>query len=389
MIQKLKNVDYLLFIPFWILSVFGIIMVYSSSASVAAQNGSSPTGYLIKQTLYVVLGIFILYIMNFVRLSFFKNKSILFLLMVIMALLLTYVKFFGASINGANGWINLGFISLQPAEFVKFFLIIYLSSYISNSSRSIANVGLINGIKTTIKPLLIALFLIGLVLIEPDTGGAAISLFIVMMIFLGSGALNFKKAVTILLGVIGSAYFVIFPLINHGILFKGKYQAQRIVAFMDPFKYLHQSGQQLVNSYYAISNGGLFGVGLGNSIQKTGYLPEPNTDFIMAIATEELGMIFIVLILFLLFFIILRCLIIGIRSNDIFNTCVCYGVAAYLFIQSMFNFGGVTGFLPITGVAFPFISYGGSSMIVITLSLGLVMNISRRQKKAKQIEKSR
>ncbi|MCF6514884.1 FtsW/RodA/SpoVE family cell cycle protein [Lactobacillus sp. S2-2] len=389
MVQRLKNIDYLLFIPFLILSVFGIIMVYSSSSNVAVQNGSSPTGYLIKQTMYVILGIFILYIMNFVRLSVFKSKSMLTFSMGIMAFLLVFVKFFGSSVNGANGWINLGFINLQPAEFVKFFLIIYLSSYISNASRNIANVGVIDGIKNSGKPLLISFGLIGLVLIEPDTGGAAISLFIVMMIFLGSGALNFKKSVTILLSVIGSAYFIIFPLINHGILFKGKYQAQRIVAFMDPFKYLHQSGQQLVNSYYAISNGGLFGVGLGNSIQKTGYLPEPNTDFIMAIATEELGMIFVTFILALLFFIILRCLIIGIRSNDISNTCACYGVAAYLFIQSMFNFGGVTGFLPITGVAFPFISYGGSSMIVLTLSLGLVMNISRRQKKSKQIEKSR
>lgn len=136
-----------------------------------------------------------------------------------------------------------------------------------------------------------------------------------------------------------------------------------------------------MNSYYAISNGGLFGVGLGNSIQKRGYLPEPNTDFIMSIISEELGLIGIIIILCLLAFIVCRAIYIGIHSENTFNIMVCYGVATYFALQAFVNIGGVVGFLPITGVTFPFISYGGSSMMSLTLCLGLLINVSAQEKK--------
>ena len=159
------------------------------------------------------------------------------------------------------------------------------------------------------------------------------------------------------------------------------YKLARLVAFIDPFGHANGSGQQLVNSYYALSNGGVFGVGLGNSIQKRGYLPEPNTDFIMAITGEELGLIGVVIIMLLLGIIVWRIIRIGIRSADSFNTLVCYGVATYFAVQAFINVGGVIGWLPITGVTFPFISYGGSSMFSLTLSLGIVLNISADERR--------
>ncbi|KIO95567.1 Cell division protein FtsW [Levilactobacillus brevis] len=150
---------------------------------------------------------------------------------------------------------------------------------------------------------------------------------------------------------------------------------------MNPFEHSQSVGQQLVNSYYALSNGGIFGVGWGNSIQKTGYLPEPNTDFIMAILAEELGLITALAVIMLLFVIILRTTLVGVRSNSTYQALICYGAATYLTVQTLFNLGGVLGMLPITGVTFPFISYGGSSTWTLALVLGLVMNISARQKR--------
>jgi cell division protein FtsW len=140
-----------------------------------------------------------------------------------------------------------------------------------------------------------------------------------------------------------------------------------------------------VNSYYAISNGGLTGVGIGNSLQKRGFLPEPNTDFIMSITAEELGLIGVILVMLLLAVIVGRIIYIGVRSANTFNTLVCYGIAAYLTIQAFINVGGIVGLIPITGVTFPFVSYGGSSMMVLTLSLGLVLNIAAREKRQRAI----
>ena len=138
----------------------------------------------------------------------------------------------------------------------------------------------------------------------------------------------------------------------------------------------------MVNSYYAIHNGGLFGVGLGNSMQKRGYLPEPYTDFILSITAEELGVIGAIVIITLLFFLMWRIMEVGIHADSQFNALVCFGVVTMIFTETLFNVGAVLGLLPITGVTLPFISYGGSSMIVLTVALGLVLNISAAEKKA-------
>ena len=138
----------------------------------------------------------------------------------------------------------------------------------------------------------------------------------------------------------------------------------------------------MVNSYYAIHNGGLFGVGLGNSMQKRGYLPEPYTDFILSITAEELGVIGAIVIITLLFFLMWRIMEVGIHADSQFNALVCFGVVTMIFTETLFNVGAVLGLLPITGVTLPFISYGGSSMIVLTAALGLVLNISAAEKKA-------
>jgi cell division protein FtsW len=162
------------------------------------------------------------------------------------------------------------------------------------------------------------------------------------------------------------------------------YQAARFLAYLDPFQNSRGIGSQLVNSYYAISNGGLHGVGLGNSIQKMGFLPEPNTDFIMSILAEEFGFLGVLAVLALLAMIILRTVRLGVQSQSMYETLTCYGTATFITVETLFNVGGVTGILPITGVTFPFISYGGSSMIILCASLGLVENIAIRRHQQRQ-----
>ncbi len=292
---------------------------------------------------------------------------------------------FGATVNGAAGWIRIGPFSLQPAEFVKFFLIIRLANII-DAKQAIITRSAADWWGQLWPTMVRCGILIILIFAQPDAGGAAINFAIVFVIFMTSG-ISWKKAVSFLFGGVVLVYaainFILVPM-SKSSMFSNSYQLQRIIAFTNPFGHATGAGQQLVNSYYAISNGGLFGVGLGNSVQKTGYLPEPNTDFIMSILTEELGAIGAICVMALLTFIIARTVLLGIRSNSTYQSLICYGVATYLTIQTLFNMGGVLGALPITGVTFPFISYGGSSILTLSLCLGLVLNVSNRQREARR-----
>ncbi len=155
---------------------------------------------------------------------------------------------------------------------------------------------------------------------------------------------------------------------------------------MHPFKLERKGGAQLVNSYYAIHNGGLFGVGLGNSMQKRGYLPEPYTDFILAVAAEEIGAIGAIFIVGLLFYLMWSIMEVGIHATTQFNALICFGVTTIIFTETLFNVGAVLGLLPITGVTLPFVSYGGSSMIVLTASIGLVLNVAANEKIKREAE---
>lgn len=378
--RKLKYLDYWLLVPYMILSIFGIVMVYSASADIGTQNGGSPGSYLVKQAIYVVLGLMILTVMVLMNLQKLRDKTVLKYAGYVALGSLFLLLVMGQTINGAAGWFHVGPVSIQPAEFVKFYLIIWLANVIAQRQDRIQ----LEGWWVTMRqPLIICCGIVGLILLQPDLGGATINGAIIFVMILASG-FNSRLAKTIFVGaffIIVGVFFPILIKISELGFAKNVYQLQRIVAFVNPFEHSQSVGQQLVNSYYALSNGGIFGVGWGNSIQKTGYLPEPNTDFIMAILAEELGLIIALAVIMLLFVIILRTTLVGVRSNSTYQALICYGAATYLTVQTLFNLGGVLGMLPITGVTFPFISYGGSSTWTLALVLGLVMNISARQKR--------
>lgn len=379
--ERLKNLDYVIFIPYIIMSVIGVVMVYSASANIALQNGGSPLSYLIKQLIYMVVGLGIILFMIRMNINFLRKPIVLKFLLGLFVFGLLWLLVFGKTINGAAGWIHLGPINIQPAEFVKFFLIIWLANAVASGQPEMT-LSVRSWLDQMKWPLFWSLALIALIFKQPDSGGAAIN-FAIVFILINCSGFSWKRALSIIYGCAAGA-FLIFELVLVPMAksdsFSNSYRLQRIVTFTNPFGHAQGTGQQVVNSYYAISNGGLFGVGLGNSVQKTGYLPEPNTDFIMSILTEELGAIAAFLVLALLTVIILRTIQIGVRSNDPYQSLICYGVATYMSIQTFFNMGGVLGVLPITGVTFPFISYGGSSILTLAMCLGLVLNISSRQR---------
>ena len=190
-----------------------------------------------------------------------------------------------------------------------------------------------------------------------------------------------RLALTWLIGIaiFVSLVFILVVTWNPEFLRKS-YQFQRLMSFLHPFELERKGGAQLVNSYYAIHNGGLFGVGLGNSMQKRGYLPEPYTDFILSITAEEVGVIMTILLVGLLFYLMWEIMEVGINASSQFDALICFGVATILFTEALFNIGAVLGLLPITGVTLPFISYGGSSMIILTAAIGLVLNVSANEK---------
>ncbi|MFC6202390.1 FtsW/RodA/SpoVE family cell cycle protein [Lactiplantibacillus nangangensis] len=371
--KKIRHMDYVLFIPYLILCGIGIVMVYSSSSYVAAGIGSSPTSYLFRQLVWVLGGLVItLFCMN-LKIDYFKRTKLWGILGFAMLAVLVGLRLFGQSINGAAGWIVLGPMSIQPAEFCKFYLIVYLSTMIAQRERRLG-VAKLRDLNAQLAMLGV---MIVLIVIQPDIGGATINLAIAAVILFASG-MSYLYGVGIFVTAAVGFEWVLVPMMSRlpQSVLANSYQLRRFLGFLNPFTTASGAGTQLVNSYYAISNGGLTGVGIGNSLQKRGYLPEPNTDFIMSITAEELGLLGVLLVMGLLLVIVGRMIYIGVRSNNTFNTLVCYGVAAYLTIQAFINVGGIVGLIPITGVTFPFISYGGSSMMVLTLSFGLVLNVS-------------
>nr|WP_283584053.1 FtsW/RodA/SpoVE family cell cycle protein [Limosilactobacillus difficilis] len=374
--------DWMIAGPYIILCCLGIVMVYSASAGIQMQNGLSPRSYLVRQLIYVLMGLVVFTLFSSLKLEKLRSPVFLRWFFIILAGLLLIVRIHGAAINGAHGWLHLGFFNIQPAEVCKFFLILYLSDRFAGISEK----GLSYKDTKAWQPTILLGALLFLIIIQPDIGGFTINTAIAVVILLASG-MSLAISLTVLgLGVCTLAFGV--PAMAH--IFVGhihNYQAARFVAFIDPFQHARGIGSQLVNSYYAISNGGFHGVGLGNSIQKMGYLPEPNTDFIMSIIAEELGLIGVTVILLLLAIIIMHAIRLGVKTHSMYEALICYGVGTFISVETLFNVGGVLGLLPITGVTFPFVSYGGSSMLVLCASIGLVENISIRRKRQRAQQK--
>lgn len=382
--QKFQHLNYKILVPYLLLVIFGIIMVYSASSDILLVNGFKPATYGIRQAIYAFFAIFLFAVVTFLlRLEIFKSRKFVAWFLGLSLLLLFYlavlriIKGDAAAVNGAVGWIDLKFIKIQPLEIAKLALVIYLAYYLDRHDGLFRKGQIIENLS---RPAILAGVMMLLVILEPDLGGTAILALIAIVMFSVSGV-PAKNAVICLIAIGLGVLLLVFLIVKWDPAFlQNKYQYRRLMAFLHPFELEQTGGAQLVNSYYAIHNGGLFGVGLGNSMQKRGYLPEPYTDFILAVIAEEIGVIGALLVIGLLFYLMWSIMDVGIHASSQFNALVCFGVTTIIFTETLFNVGAVLGLLPITGVTLPFISYGGSSLIVLSVSIGLVLNISANER---------
>lgn len=397
-LKKSQFLNYSILIPYVILSIIGLVMVYSTTSAVQVNAGRNTEMSFVNQTIFWLLGLSAIAVLYKMKLSVFRQKSVVNMVMIVEFLLIIISRFFDP-VNGAHGWIRLGPISLQPAEYIKFIMIWFLAVKFSSIQEEIATYDyqaltrgrwIPNKIDDWRVVSLAFLLAIGVL---PDLGNATILALIILVMYGLSGIAYrwfstllvsitaFSIAFLGLIGLIGVEVFQKIPLFG--------YVAKRFAAFFNPFTDTQEAGHQLANSYYAMSNGGWFGRGLGNSIEKTGYLPEAHNDFAFSITIEELGFVGAGLILALLFFLIIRIIIVGIRARNPFNAMVAMGTGAMLLIQTFINVGGISGLIPSTGVTFPFLSQGGSSLLIISVAIGFVLNIDADEQRRKLLEQER
>ncbi|MCM3544531.1 putative lipid II flippase FtsW [Priestia megaterium] len=368
-----KCYDYKFIVALIILSLIGLVMVYSASMVTAVSRYGVEGDYFYqKQKLALIAGFFFFCVSAFIPYKIYREKKVLKILLVTVIALLALVLIFGHTAGNAQSWLILGPIRIQPLEFTKLTIIVYLSAVFANKQEYINDLK-----RAIIPPILIVFFICFLIALQPDYGGILLILGTVAAIVLCSGISRKSMLKIVLLGVVGIFVMLIVLLVTGQMATVfSPVRLARFTGFLHPFANQQGDGYQLVNSYLAIGTGGLSGEGLGQGIQKAGYLPESHTDFIMAVIAEELGFWGVLLVLGLLFFIILQGLKIAKRCNDPFGALLAIGISVMIGIQAFVNLGAVTGLLPITGVTLPFVSYGGSSLTLLMFAVGVLANIS-------------
>ena len=393
-IEKRHLLNYSILIPYLILSIIGLIVVYSTTSALAIQSGVSSTRMVRTQGLFFILSLLTIALIYKFSLDFLRNKKVLAVVIFAEVILLILSRFITDTVNGAHGWLTIpGGFSIQPAEYLKVILVWYLALIFSKRQDEIRDYDYQALTHNEWIPRnlndwrWLTLILIGIVVIMPDLGNATILALTVLIMITASGV-GYRWFTSLLGLVVGVSSIVLGSIWIIGVDRVAKipvfgYVAKRFSAFFNPFNDLSGAGHQLANSYYAMSNGGWFGLGLGNSIEKQGYLPEAHTDFVFAIVIEELGFVGASLILALLFFLILRIILVGIRAKNPFNSMMAIGIGGMILVQTFINIGGISGLIPSTGVTFPFLSQGGNSLWVLSVAIAFVLNIDASEKRAK------
>lgn len=393
-IEKRHLLNYSILIPYLILSIIGLIVVYSTTSALAIQSGVSSIRMVRTQGLFFILSLLTIALIYKFSLDFLRNKKVLAVVIFAEVILLILSRFITDTVNGAHGWLTIpGGFSIQPAEYLKVILVWYLALIFSKRQDEIRDYDYQALTHNEWIPRnlndwrWLTLILIGIVVIMPDLGNATILALTVLIMITASGV-GFRWFTSLLGLVVGVSTIVLGSIWIIGVDRVAKipvfgYVAKRFSAFFNPFNDLSGAGHQLANSYYAMSNGGWFGLGLGNSIEKQGYLPEAHTDFVFAIVIEELGFVGASLILALLFFLILRIILVGIRAKNPFNSMMAIGIGGMILVQTFINIGGISGLIPSTGVTFPFLSQGGNSLWVLSVAIAFVLNIDASEKRAK------
>ena len=345
-----------------LLSFFGLMMVYSSSCIWADYKFHDSFHYVKYQGVFLCIGMFLLIIFSKIPYQFYYRYANVILGVSFLLLILVLIPGIGSVRNGSRSWFGIGSLGIQPSEAAKISLIIFTSKYLSVSGNYVKNYW------KGIFPILgVVLLFFGLIMLQPDLGtGMILFLSIVSILFIAGVDLKF---------FIGGGFIGIIGVIV--LILIAPYRLQRITSFLDPWRDALGTGFQIIQSLYAIGPGGLLGLGYLNSIQKHFYLPEPQTDFIFSVIAEEFGVVGVIFVVACFLFLFYQSIQISSHAPDVFSKYLSFGIIFQIIIQAMMNLMVVVGLIPVTGVTLPFLSYGGSSLLITLSSMGILFNISK------------
>lgn len=358
---RLADYDLVLLLMVVALTSFGIVMVYSASSVMAAKNFHDGAYFLKRQGLFALVGFTIAAVAMRIDYHHWRKLAVPALLVSLVLLVLVLLPGIGGTVKGATRWIRLPGFNLQPSEFAKIALIIYMAYSLEKKSDKIKS------LSYGFLPYMVVLTVMLLLILKQPDLGAALTLagVAILMLFAAGTRLIF------ILGTMLMAAPIVAFLIVHS-----AYRLRRIKAFLNPEQDPTGIGWQIIQSKYAFGAGGLFGQGLGEGKQKLFYLPEAHTDFILSVVGEELGFVGVLVIIGMFFILVQRAMRIAMAARDPFGRFLALGIAVLFAIEAVFNMGVVTGLLPTKGLALPFLSYGGSSLLISLLAVGILLNIS-------------
>jgi cell division protein FtsW len=342
----------------------GVVMVYSASSAVALERFGSDTYFFRKQVVYALTAIAVLIICRHIPYPFYRKMAYPVLAVAFLMLIALYFPGVGHSVGGARRWLRISGVSFQPSEFARLALIIYLAYSMSKKQDNIKvfTIGFL--------PHAIVLASFGaLIVMQPDFGMAVMLALVAWTMLFVSGVRLFHLL---------TALAAVLPIVYYLLIHVG-YRVRRLASFLDPWRYESDAGYQIVHSLMAFGSGGVTGAGIGNSYQKLFYLPEPHTDFIISVLGEELGLVGICFVVGLYVMLVWRGFVVAMKTRDLFATYLTVGLISALGLQVCINLGVAMGLLPTKGLTLPFVSYGGTSLVMNAAAIGILMNISARQ----------
>ena len=361
MARKLRY-DWLLFVATFALISLSVIMVYSASSFIAQQKFGDSYYFLSKQVTFVLVGCLVVAVMMRVDYHVFEQPPVVWSLIGASVLALAFVYLAGAEAKGARRWFGIAGIGIQPSEFAKFAAVVFTAALLERRMERI------EAPREMLAPLgLMVASVAGLILIEPDLG-TAVTLVVAVAVMVFAAGISWRYVAGVGLAALPALA---------GLLLMKSYRRQRLLAFLDPWQDPQGTGWQTIQSILAVARGGVVGLGLGEGIQKRFYLPEPHNDFIYAVVAEELGMIGALIILLAFLVIAWRGLVAALNAPDRFGTFLALGLTVAITFQAFLNISVVLALLPTKGIPLPFVSAGGSSLLVSFLAIGVLLNVSQ------------
>lgn len=359
-----KSPDIILLIVTLILVTVGTVMIYSSSSIMAMERFKDGQFFLKKQIIFVILGLGMMIFLQKVPYDFLRKCAYPGVIVSAILLIIVLIPHVGVRVGGASRWLRLGPVSFQVTELVKLTVVLFLAHFLTRKSEQLTEFT-----KGILIPMLVTMSLVALIAVEPDFGTAAIVTMILMFMLYLSGS-----RVRYLAGMVA----VIVP-VGIWFLLSKSYRVERLLTFLDPWRDPQHKGFQIIQSLLSFGSGGTFGVGVGDGMQKLFYLPEPHTDFILSVIAEEGGFLGVLLVIVLFGIFVFRGFMISFKAPDRFSTLLASGMTMIIALEAFINIAGVMGLIPLKGLALPFLSYGGTSLIMSLCAVGILLNISSHE----------